>query len=144
MGSRNQMDPYGGSTSLVDKVIGNAYNVVLAVYRNLAEIKYVVSHMESIVTLAKNLPDTSNVLVLSNMGGLGQTVFIDLPERVTVESMTSFSVLLVDAAGNGYQDGNGNFLFWFRNGKLVVKLMSDAPASMVGAEIRWNINYRIR
>jgi len=144
MGMRNSQDPYGSHASLVDRVIGNAYEVVKAVYLRLGEIGYIASNMEAVVITAKNLPDTSTVMVPGRLGQRGERVEIAMSSKVTMDTLVASSVMILDAAGNAYQDGNGNFLFSIKNGKLIIKLMSDAPTTMVSAEVRWLITYRIR
>lgn len=55
MGMRPVNDPLGGSTMLVDKMIGNAFDVVKEVQTNLAAINYLVANMQAIVTLAEQV-----------------------------------------------------------------------------------------
>lgn len=143
MAIRNAQDPYGGRTGLVDKLIGNAFDVVHVVARHINEIKYIVANMEAVVTVAQNLPDTSNITRNITMGSRGTISTYDLPTGVTMANLVFSSLLVIDANTNGFQTENAYFRYWYENGKLKLYLASDAPVSMVGAEARWNITYRI-
>lgn len=144
MGMRSPLDPYGGRAGLVDKFIGDAFDIVHAVSRHLSEIKYLVMNMEAIIIVAKNLPDTSTKTVGARLGFRGETVSVPMPEGITMANIVSSTVLALDGQGNAYQTNNGDFYFHIQNGALKLTLSSAAPATMSGAEVRWNIVYRIR
>jgi hypothetical protein len=50
MGHRNPHDPFGGADTFVDKMIGNAYEVVKFVARYVKEIRYVALNMEHVLS----------------------------------------------------------------------------------------------
>lgn len=56
MSIRATLDPYGGSTPMIDKLIGSAYPVVKSVADRLDEIHYLVANMEHISLVAGDLP----------------------------------------------------------------------------------------
>jgi hypothetical protein len=144
MAIRNTQDPYGGRTGLVDKLIGNAFDVVHLVARHINEITYLVNNMEAIIIVAKNLPDTSSVTKTATFGDRGETVAYSLPANVTMNNLVQSTMLILDGNGNAYQSSNGNVDFWYEDGVFCVRLADEAPASMIGATFRWNVTYRIR
>lgn len=144
MGIRTAQDPYGGRTGLVDKLIGNAFDVVHLVARHINEIKYLVSNMEAIIIIANNLPDTSTKTTTGRVGNRGATVVVPMPTGVTMANIVSSTVLVLDSENNAYQINNGDFSFMVRDGNLHLTLYSEAPTSMIGAELRWNVVYRVR
>jgi hypothetical protein len=52
MSIRSTLDPYGGCTSMIDKLIGDAYPNVKAVSDALEKIDYIIANMQSIVRTA--------------------------------------------------------------------------------------------
>ena len=52
---RTVNDPYGGYSPLVDKMIGNAYEVVKHVAMNLMYIRHVSANLEQVYTVATNI-----------------------------------------------------------------------------------------
>lgn len=55
---RSTMDFQGGNMApLVDKMIGDAFKVVKAVYDNIEAIKYVAYNMQAVVSLAQRMQD---------------------------------------------------------------------------------------
>ena len=52
---RTVNDPYGGYSPLVDKMIGNAYEVVKHVAMNLMYVRHVSANLEQVYTVATNI-----------------------------------------------------------------------------------------
>ena len=61
MGMRPTNDPFGGTGPLVDKLIGNAYDIVKHVAMNMAYVKHVSFHLEHVFTVSKNIQDVNTV-----------------------------------------------------------------------------------
>lgn len=61
MGMRPTHDPFGGHGPLVDKLIGNAYDIVKHVAMNMAYVKHVSFHLEHVFTVSKNIQDVNTV-----------------------------------------------------------------------------------
>ena len=71
MGIRPTNDPYGGVNPLIDKMIGNAYDIVKYVAANLKTIRYVAENMETVFQAAQNMQQGGgglglNTVVLEN------------------------------------------------------------------------------
>lgn len=138
-------DPYGdypnGHASLVDKMIGNAYEVVRYVARHLDMIRYVGTNMEMVHEVASNLK--TNGLVLGSVLGLNETASVPLPEGVTQEMVLSSSVMLVDLDGSLYGADSGYFTASIQTGALRVHLKPTAPLQLENAVVRWFLTYGV-
>lgn len=138
-------DPYSdypnGHASLVDKMIGNAYEVVRYVAKHLDMIRYVGSNMENIHEIATNLK--TNGLVLGTVLGLNETASIAIPEGVSQASILSSSVMLVDLDGSLYGPDSGYFSASIQTGALRVFLHPDAPLQLENAVVRWFLTYGV-
>lgn len=88
---RNSMNPYGGVNPLIDKMIGNAYDIVKYVAKYLKEIRYVAENMEYVYVAANG-----NRTVLSATGdGSGDPMTIPLPDDfdlTTVQMITAIAL----------------------------------------------------
>lgn len=127
----------GQNTPLVDKLIGNAYDVVLYVARYLEVIRYVAANMENIYEVAVNLKKSG--LVLGQLDGV--TGSVALPEGVTTAMILSSSVILEAPDGSIFGSDSGLFTASVQAGALRVFLKDTAPAPLQNAVIRWFITY---
>ena len=85
---RNSMNPYGGVNPLIDKMIGNAYDIVKYVAKYLREIRYVAENMEYVYTAANG-----NRTILTQLAdGSGDPITIALPDGLTVGQIESINV----------------------------------------------------
>ena len=85
---RNSMNPYGGVNPLIDKMIGNAYDIVKYVAKYLREIRYVAENMEYVYTAANG-----NRTILTQLAdGSGDPIIIALPDGLTVGQIESINV----------------------------------------------------
>lgn len=139
----NVCDPYDGRghTGLIDKMIGNAYDVVKYVARHLDVIRYVATNMENIYVVATNLK--RSVLVISETGLANTTKSVALPEGVTPAMVVASSVLVQDANGDLFGSDSGYFTASIQSGALRLFLKPDAPANLENAVIRWFLTYGV-
>ena len=142
-GSGNICDPYDGRqhATLIDKMIGNAYEVVKYVARHLNEIKYVALNMALVNTVAEELRKAS--VVVSNVGGLGATVVLPFPDQATVDNVVASSVLVKLANGVLLGSDSGIFTTAIAANGISITLKSDAPAEAVGGQVRWFLTYGV-
>lgn len=140
MGHRNPHDPFGGADTFVDKMIGNAYEVVKFVARHVKEIRYVAFNMEHVYRVSQNLYE--NILLTKSINALGATFEIALPEGVTPLMVINSSVTVQTIAGTIYGPSADTFSWIIENGKLKVSVPIDAPVEMNGANIRWLLNWQ--
>lgn len=140
MGHRNSHDPFGGADTFVDKMIGNAYEVVKFVARYVKEIRYVAFNMEHIYRVSQNIYE--NILLTQPINALGATFEIALPVGVTPSMVINSSVTVQTVAGIIYGPSADTFSWIIEDGKLKVTVPLGAPAGMVGANIRWLLNWQ--
>lgn len=140
MSHRNPQDALGGADSFVDKMIGNAYEVVKYVARYVKEIRYVAFNMEHVYRVSQNLYE--NVLLKQSINALGTTFEIPLPTGVTPLMVINSSVTVQTIDGTIYGPADNTFSWIIQDGKLKVTVPVDAPAGMVGADIRWLLNWQ--
>jgi len=140
MAFRNPLQPYGNNrTGLVDHMIGNAYKIVEYVARHLDEIRYLAHNMEAIVDVANMEFQTNSDTVKAVMPARGQTLKVPFPTGSTTENLNAITFMVVTKEGTIYTESNAYFIAWANNGELNVKVASDAPLNIVGAEIRWHL-----
>lgn len=87
MGIRPTNDPYGGINPLIDKLIGNAFDIVKYVAANLKVIRYVAENMQIIHDAANGITPTDPV----NPGptpGASNTIF----QTISLNNQNSISV----------------------------------------------------
>lgn len=137
---RPAQDPFGGTTPLVDRLIGNAFEVVKYVAQYVKEIRYVAFNMEHVYNVSRNLYE--HIFLVQPIIALDSVVEIDLPVDVTPAMIINSSVNVLTAAGAIYGPSATTFTWIITGGKLVVTIPVDAPPAFVGADIRWLINWQ--
>ena len=129
-----------GNNSIVDALIGNAYEVVKYVAYYVKEIRYVAFNMEHVYRVSQNM--YQNVLKTEPITTLGSTVEIDLPEGVTAAMILNTGVHVLTADGALHGPGENKFSWVIADGKLSVSVSAFAPTEFLGADIRWLINWQ--
>lgn len=87
---RQVHDPYGGVNPLIDKMIGNAYDIVKYVARYLKEIRYVAENMEYVYDAAHNKK------VVVEEQAYGSNLYIPLPSGVSMDNLENIEVIALD------------------------------------------------
>lgn len=95
MGHRPVHDPYGGVNPLIDKMIGNAFDIVKYVARHLREIRYLAENME-LVHIVANMNRKYTVLVSGNGTG---TFSVPIDEAIVAANIESISVIAENVEG---------------------------------------------
>ena len=91
---RTVNDPYGGYSPLVDKMIGNAYEVVKHVAMNLVYVRHVSANLEQVYTVATNIE-----AVLKNASVSDQIIIVaGLQEQV--KELGDNAQALIDIGAN--------------------------------------------
>lgn len=137
---QNPFNPKAGNNSVVDALIGNAYEVVKYVAYYVKEIQYVAYNMEHVYRVSQNM--YQNVFKTLPITAVDTTYEIDLPEGVTAPMIIGTSVTVLTADGVIYGPSESTFTWTITGGKLTVVVPPDAPEAMVGADIRWLINWQ--
>ena len=120
MGIRPTNDPYGGVNPLIDKMIGNAYDIVKYVARYLKEIRYVAENMDKVYEAAQNMQSSgsgggsANMIFLEGQASSGQ-LFLAPPPEVTVDRICGASVLAQDSNGSLMPPSEENWRYVIRD-----------------------------
>ncbi|MEO5499010.1 MAG: hypothetical protein ABIR46_00755 [Candidatus Saccharimonadales bacterium] len=110
----NSMNPYGGVNPLIDKIIGNAYDIVKYVAKYLREIRYVAENMEYVYVAANG-----NRTLLSQIAdGTGAAFTIPLPVDMTTAYIESINVAAHYTGGIMTMPGSDTFRFSVSGGNV--------------------------
>lgn len=95
MSMRPTFDPYGGVNPIIDKMIGNAFDIVKYVARYLKEIRYVAENME-LVHEAVSLTRKSTGTVLGNGT---DTLVIAIDNTIPLANIENISLIAETVGG---------------------------------------------
>lgn len=115
---RQTMHPYGGVNPLIDKMIGNAYDIVKYVARYLKEIRYVAENM---ATVYEAVHGNTRLVVVENNGSL--SISVDLPDDVLFGSIENISVI-ASTSSEIYAPGPDTFNFGVSGGQIHISVGS--------------------
>lgn len=121
MGMRNEMSPYGGVNPLIDKMIGNAYDIVKYVARYLKEIRYVAENMEYVYTAANGNRTVLNGVATST------TLSIPLPVGMITAKLEAVTVIATGSSGTLFFPAPNTFSFSIIGGNVVVAIAVTFP-----------------
>lgn len=141
MAMRTVFDPFGSPTLLVDKMIGNEYDIVKFVAENMEFIRHVQANLEALVELSNNLKTSG--LLLGTTGLATETTSIALPDGVLQEHVLASSVLVVGKDGGLYGPDSGYFDVRIQGSALHVTMAPTAPLHVQNATIRWFLTYGV-
>ena len=102
---RNSMNPYGGVNPLIDKMIGNAYDIVKYVAKYLKEIRYLAENMQYVYAAANG---NRVVFSLDGDGTASLTIPVPLAGQ-DYSSIAAVSVIAVGLSGAVYTPASGTF-----------------------------------
>ena len=138
---RNAMNPYGGTGPLIDKMIGNAYDIVKYVAKYLKEIRYLAENMQYVYAAANG-----NRVVFSLEGNGTTSLTIPVPLKgQDYDSMAAVSVIAVGASGAIYTPGSGTFNYGLTAAYNVVVSITGGGSvpELLTAEYRVTITQNI-
>lgn len=130
-------DPMGGTDLIIDKMIGNAYDTVALVAKNIALIQFLGENMDELTLIAKGLKTTTYVETVA--GQIGELVSTVLPASIKVVDIKGFTVMLRDSTGSLFAGDSGLFNARIEAGTTKVVLMPSAPPSLIGSTVVWSI-----
>lgn len=131
-------NPYGGVNPLIDKMIGNAYDIVKYVARYLKEIRYCAENMQSIYTAANG-----NKYVLEAVAA-DTLLEIALPEELDISTITGITAIAIGGDGSIYLPGSDTFNFGVDGslGAVVISIITaGTPLFLDTATYKVFINY---
>lgn len=139
--SRTAHNPYGGLTGMVDRMIGDAYPVLKALYDEMPLLKAVALAITSTGVGAPML--TKRAVVASGATGLaGSTVIIDFPDLdMTLDKILDSTVKIVGNDGALYFADSGYFTTKITAAGLSLTLNSGAPLAVSEAIVQWFVIY---
>ena len=118
----NSMNPYGGVNPLIDKMIGNAYDIVKYVAKYLREIRYVAENMEYVYTAANG-----NARRL-NATAAGNTLLVPIPVDLDMTLLQAVTVMAVVNDTTYYFPAPDTFAFNVVTGNVAITIYNDVPA----------------
>ena len=116
---------------LVDKTIGNAFEVV----------NFVAENMDELLALTPRQTDTR--FVQSAVGLLDNTTPVAIPVDIPADSIVQSTVQLRDSTGRFYDTSSGYFEVVLNRTRLEVTLLGSAPLVMQNAKILWTIVFGV-
>ena len=119
---RTPFNPYGGVNPLIDKMIGNAYDIVKYVARYLKEIRYVAENMEHIFIAANG-----NRVMLTAEGNGSASLSATIPDSVEFSNIQSVSVIAISGT-NIYMPSPQTFSFGIADGEVDISIGNSVPA----------------
>lgn len=118
---RSTLHPYGGVNPLIDKMIGNAFDIVKYVACYLKEIRYVAENMEYVYVAANG-----NRTVLSGEGDGSDSLTIVPFEAINTASLEDMTAIAVGASGAVYKPAAETFNFGIDdNGDIIISIAPD-------------------
>lgn len=119
---RNAMNPYGGVNPLIDKMIGNAYDIVKYVAKYLKEIRYVAENMQYVYAAANG-----NKVTFSGAGDGTTSLSVAIPLSImdnynddVFDNVFAVGVMAVTSSGMVYFPGADTYNFGLDPSGLVV------------------------
>lgn len=105
---QNPMNPYGGVNPLIDKMIGNAYDIIKYVARYLREIRYVAENMQTVYLAANG----NRVFLEGTLVDPDTTMNVSLPEGVTASEIRGIDVVAYSSTNDSvYISGETTFSY---------------------------------
>lgn len=117
---RNAMNPYGGTGPLIDKMIGNAYDIVKYVAKYLKEIRYVAENMQYVYQAANG-----NRLIFGANASSDQLV-LALPTGFDQEDIDSISVLATNSTNVLVPPTPTSFSYSVSGNNVVINITSGS------------------
>lgn len=118
----NSFNPYGGVNPLIDKMIGNAYEIVKYVAKYLREIRYVAENMQYVYAAANG-----NARRLTTIAA-GSSLSIPVPVDLNMTLLQAVTVMAVVDDDTYYFPGVDTFNFGISGGNVVISIENDVPA----------------
>lgn len=140
MTAQNPMNPVAGTNPFIDKLIGNAYDVIKYVAYYVKEIQYVALNMADVNRVSQHMYE--NVLLEADVIEVDSTIEIDMPEGVTAAMVLNSSVIVVTELGDIHGPEVDKFSWVISDGTLTVTISANAPGTFVGATLRWLLNWQ--
>ena len=120
---RTVNNPYGGVNPLIDKMIGNAYDIVKYVARYLKEIRYVAENMENVYIAANG----NRVLLQADAVG-DLDLAITIPDTLDLATAQSVTAMAYTTDGDIYLPGADTFNFGISGDTVTISISPSVSA----------------
>lgn len=137
---RTVNDPQGGHVPLVDKMIGNAYEVVKHVAMNMKYIRHVSNNLEAIFDVSTQLKALQAQTTITGVAG-NANVAVNLKTGVDAKTITAANVQITGSDGAIYFPGQNTFSFYVLGTDLVITTALGAPAALINGAIKALVSY---
>lgn len=151
---RSSFDPYGSDTTLIDKMIGNAYKIVEFVATNMVHVRRASFYMKNIYDASQRL---TKLVELTGPTAGGLSVDVALPavqiegedgttttRQILWTDVVGWSALLVQTDNTVISEASGLFSVKLLNtGYLRVSLPGGAGASVLTRPVKLHLSYKI-
>ena len=125
-------NPYGGVNPLIDKMIGNAYDIVKYVASYLKEIRYVAENMQTVHTAVHGTQIELNV----TGDGVETTLVATFPDGINWDGIRNVAVMAYATTGSMYFPGPDTFNYGVAlNGDVTISINSGME-DLLEAEYR--------
>lgn len=133
MGNRGPTDPYNDGTTLVDKMIGNAYQIV----------KYVACNLDDIKVVARYFRKVGNQKIESTLGGLGSTTDFVMT-GVDDSQIISVNALVRGSDNVVYFPDGVNIIMTMSDDKVHLRLGAAAPSVLIRGKAIVTVAYNFK
>lgn len=124
-------NPYGGVNPLIDKMIGNAYDIVKYVARYLKEIRYVAENMEYVYNAAH-----SKKAVVEEQAQ-GNNLYIPLPDGVSIANLENVEVIALDGS-QVFFPSSDTFNYGVNYDEVVISIDSSLTSATFRCTFRYS------
>lgn len=135
-------NPFGRTAPMVDKLIGDAFDIVKEVHDNLDYIKAVA---DTLMISVVGQPLLAQRALFSDEGFAplaGESTVIDFPDvSINYKAILASHVIIEGSDGNRYFADGGFFTAYVAADGLHLSLKSNAPGALQEAPVSWFIIY---
>lgn len=142
MGSINLFGATPSPVGLIERMLGPAYQSVKIVADQIEVIKEIAANIPAVKDAAANMARNIQVIESVVTGALGTTAYVPLPAGVDEIEVLDSTVVLVATDGAIYAESSGHFSSKIVAGYLEVTTKVTAPATLVGASVRWTLSFK--
>lgn len=151
---RSSFDPFGSDTTLIDKMIGNAYKIVEFVATNMVHVRRASFYMKNIYDASQRL---TKLIEATGPATAGASVDVPLPavqiedeegnttsRQITPADVVGWSALLVQTDGTAISEGSGLFSVKLLTTNFIrVSLPGGAGLTVLNRPVKLHLSYTI-
>ena len=146
MGMRPINDPYGTPITIVDKLIGNAYEIVRLIAKKMPIIEYLASIMERMEIVTQQSDNILSLKIVEStklISEAGNTILIPIPDGISPNDIHDSMVSFLGSNGTLYFYESGKITHVINAGFLVVTIDASLTSVVLGGLIKWNLVHKV-